>query len=170
MTDAVRAYWEEKDRLKNSIAEPSSSLADAAIAALEEEIDGLSAGYEAANEAALAITAEWKARAGKAEADVKFYGAANGELKDKLDRAREYARIEIGRKNDAIEREGEALDRAEKAEERERITAHKLEMMTEQWKRADGMLDEAWRRSGEAWNWPKDEWLAALAARWKENQ
>ena len=119
MTDAVLEYREFTRNLdpgKDLTTTAVRVKADAAIAELEKMVDDLSAGYEAANEAALAITAEWKARAEAAEADVKMYGAANGELKDKLDRAREYARIEVGRKNDAIEREGAALDRAKKAE------------------------------------------------------
>jgi len=32
------------------------------------------------------------------------------------------------------------------------------------------MLDESWRRSGEAWNWPKDKWLADLAAHYEKEQ
>lgn len=42
--------------------------------------------------------------------------AAIAELQDKLDRAQEYARIEVKRKGEAVERECAAIERAEKAE------------------------------------------------------
>jgi hypothetical protein len=49
--------------------------------------------------------------------DIMGYAdAAIAELQDKLDRAQEYARIEVKRKNEAVERECAAIERAEKAE------------------------------------------------------
>jgi hypothetical protein len=49
--------------------------------------------------------------------DIMGYAdAAIAELQDKLDRAQEYARIEVKRKNEAVEREAAAIERAEKAE------------------------------------------------------
>jgi hypothetical protein len=49
--------------------------------------------------------------------DIMGYAdAAIAELQDKLDRAQEYARIEVKRKGEAVERECAAIERAEKAE------------------------------------------------------
>jgi hypothetical protein len=61
---------------------------------------------------------EYNAYVGAADGHVTrdLADAAIAELQDKLDRAQEYARIEVKRKNEAVEREAAAIERAEKAE------------------------------------------------------
>jgi len=123
MTDAVREYREAGRFTLTSLSNASSdqwfvpaSLADAAIAELEKRIAKLEAQKHGLATAAK-LGMEAVARAEKAT---------------------EYARIEVKRKNEAVEREAAAIERAEKAEAVAELRGQMLELAAESLVRASG--------------------------------
>ena len=128
--------WNPMDAGYANGIDATETKADAAIAELEakvEELDDKLMEAEGAHDAARRWFEEQKkqfARAEKAEAErdqalfvadgwhrqFKRAAKARREEKARAKKATEYARIEVKRKNEAVEREAAAIERAEKAE------------------------------------------------------